>query len=80
MRAVAYINHDKKRVRELYNPFLKAWFPKGISDPSLTFLVVQPLEIEFWANTQESFLTSTKVEFPILAGEKFPPEHGEMTI
>lgn len=61
IQGIAYFNHDKGRIRELYNPFLKAWFPKGTNDPTLALLVVQPLEVEYWENTSESLLTASHI-------------------
>ncbi len=63
IRAIAHLNHDKNRIREIYNPFVKAWFPKGIRDPSLALLMVQPYEAEYWTNT-EGRLTSSQILLP----------------
>lgn len=39
---------DKEKIEELWNPILKAWFPKGLDDPSLALLKVKVEEAEYW--------------------------------
>ena len=58
---IARINEDQYRIKERFNPFVKAWFPKGLKDPSLALLVVEPVEIEYWANDDSKILTYVKI-------------------
>jgi general stress protein 26 len=37
---------DKKK--ELWNPFVKAWFPDGLDDPELVLLKITPERAEYW--------------------------------
>lgn len=39
---------DKAKAKELWNPFYKAWFPKGLDDPNLTLLRVDVEQAEYW--------------------------------
>lgn len=39
---------DREKIEELWNPILKAWFPKGLDDPSLCLLKVSVEEAEYW--------------------------------
>jgi general stress protein 26 len=48
-------------MRELFNPFVKAWFPKGLKDPSLALLMVHPREMEYWSNDDSKVLTYLKI-------------------
>lgn len=61
MDGMAYIIEDHQRMKELYNPFLKAWFPKGLRDPSLTLLAFHPVEIEYWKNDDSKAITYLKI-------------------
>lgn len=45
---VAIVNQDKAKIDELWNPFLKAWFPEGKDDPTVALLKVELDEAEFW--------------------------------
>ena len=42
------VRGDKARMRELWNPFYKAWFPKGLDDPQLALLRVTVEQAEYW--------------------------------
>jgi general stress protein 26 len=39
---------DRERMRELWTPLVKAWFPRGIDDPSLGLLEVRLDKAELW--------------------------------
>lgn len=39
---------DPAKIRELWTPYLKAWFPKGIDDPELALLKVTVEKAEYW--------------------------------
>lgn len=40
--------HDKEKMKELYTPVMRAWFPEGLEDPRLTLLKVTPSSAEYW--------------------------------
>ncbi len=44
----AIITTDQKKIRELWNPMLKAWFPEGIDDPEISLIGVQVESAELW--------------------------------
>lgn len=44
----AQVIDDKEKMQELWTPILKAWFPKGLSDPSLALIKVSPESAEIW--------------------------------
>lgn len=60
IEGIAHINGSKAKMKELFNPFVKAWFPKGLDDPTLSLLVVRPVGIEYWIN-ENKVLTHTKM-------------------
>ncbi len=61
IEGTAYLSFDQQRMRELFNPFVKAWFPKGLKDPSLALLIVHPMEMEYWSNDDSKVLTYLKI-------------------
>lgn len=40
--------HDVERMRALWNPTYRAWFPHGADDPDSAILTVQIDRIEYW--------------------------------
>jgi len=61
IEGTAILSFDQQRMRELFNPFVKAWFPKGLKDPSLALLMVHPVEMEYWSNDDSKVLTYLKI-------------------
>lgn len=44
----AFTSTDKNKMRELWNPALKAWFPEGIDDPEISLIGVNVESAELW--------------------------------
>ena len=44
----AHVVRDRAKARELWLPFLRAWFPNGVDSPEVTLLRVQVDKVEFW--------------------------------
>lgn len=67
----AYLNANREKMRELFNPYVKAWFPKGLDDPSISLLVVHPLEVECWTTDEDKVLTHNKILSPEKTEKRF---------
>jgi general stress protein 26 len=39
---------DRAKIRELWNPAYRAWFPKGVDDPEIALLRVDVTRAEYW--------------------------------
>ena len=72
----AYLNANREKMKELFNPYVKAWFPKGLEDPNLSLLVVHPLEVECWTSDEHKILTYDKFLSP--ESEKKLSQHNGM--
>ena len=44
----ATIERDHEKMKSLWNPVFKAWFPDGLEDPDLALLKVHAEKAEFW--------------------------------
>jgi general stress protein 26 len=44
----AAVVDDRVRVRELYSPIVRTWFPDGLDDPHLTLIRVDVERVEYW--------------------------------
>lgn len=52
----AGIVKDQDKIRELWEESLKAWFPKGVDDPNLCLIEVNPLSAEYWDQPSSKFV------------------------
>ena len=75
IEGMARVTHDQKRMKELFNPFVKAWFPNGLKDSSLALLEVHPIEMEYWSNDDSKVLTYIKMLSAAITGSQ--PSIGE---
>jgi general stress protein 26 len=44
----ARVIQDQKKIKSLWSPLYKAWFPKGVDDPAIALLRVQVDAAEYW--------------------------------
>lgn len=44
----AVVTHDRGKIRELWTPVLKSWFPDGADDPHLALLRIDIQGIDYW--------------------------------
>lgn len=45
---VAQLIDDKEKMKALWTPWIKPWFPQGLDDPDLALLKVRIGEAEYW--------------------------------
>jgi len=44
----AELVNDKEKMKQLWTPMLKIWFPDGVDDPSIALLKVTPTQAHYW--------------------------------
>lgn len=44
----AVLTRDRAKMRELWTPWIKPWFPRGLDDPDLALLRVTIEQAEYW--------------------------------
>ena len=66
---------DKKKIEELWNPILKAWFPDGLEDPTLALLKVSVEEAEYWDSPNSKIVQLYGFVKAVVTGK--PAEGGE---
>lgn len=69
------IINDKEKIKELWSPVVKAWFPKGIDDPALALLQVDTSEASYWDGSSSKFVVFYNIVKAIARGEN--PNDGE---
>jgi general stress protein 26 len=63
---------DRAKVRELWNPMYKAWFPQGEDDPEITVLRVDVIEGFFWEASSSKILLYAKYLAAAVTGGSVP--------
>ncbi|MBC7692346.1 MAG: pyridoxamine 5'-phosphate oxidase family protein [Methylotenera sp.] len=73
---------DENKARELWNPLLKAWFPKGLSDPELALLKVTVDHAEYWETTSSTMVQVVGFLKAVTTGKKADHvgDHGKLDL
>jgi general stress protein 26 len=62
---------DRKKIEELWNPLLKAWFPEGKDDPKLCLIQVVTEEANYWNSNSGTMGVYFKMLRAIANREKY---------
>jgi len=72
---------DKEKIEELWNPILKAWFPKGLDDPTLILLKVSVEQAEYWDSTSSTVVQIVGFVKALVTGERADGgDHGRVNL
>lgn len=66
----AQIVRDDQKMRDLWKPFLKAWFPQGLEDPDLALLQVHVSEAEYWDAASNALVRLASVAKALVTGQE----------
>ncbi|MBK0379459.1 pyridoxamine 5'-phosphate oxidase family protein [Mucilaginibacter segetis] len=79
--AEAEIVDDKEKMKQLWNPFVKAFFPKGLDDPKLTLLKVTPTDAEYWDSNSSSMVVLFNLLKAAVTGREYDEgKHGKIDL
>ena len=77
----ASISRDKAKIKELWSPAIKAWYPDGPDDPRIALLRVDVEQAEYWDNPSNKVVTLVGFVKASLTGERFMPgDHGKVNL
>ena len=75
----AALVNDKEKIEELWNPILKAWFPKGLDDPTLILLKVSVEQAEYWDSSSSTVVQVVGFVKALVTGERADGgDHGKI--
>ncbi|WP_017258189.1 pyridoxamine 5'-phosphate oxidase family protein [Pedobacter arcticus] len=66
-----YLAHDQDKIEQLWIPAMKAWFPKGKTDPRLTLIRVEVLKAEYWDSSASDMVVLFNLIKAIVKGETY---------
>jgi general stress protein 26 len=71
----ASLSDDRAKMRELWDPLVKAWFPQGVEDPNLVLLRLDIERGEYWDSDQNAMLKMFALAKGLASGKR--PDVGE---
>lgn len=72
---MAELVHDKQKIKELWKPVLKAWFPDGPDQPDVALLKVTLRKAEYWDGPSSTIAQAVSFVSAIITGKQV--EFGE---
>lgn len=67
---IATIVTNEDRMKELMSPMVKAWFPKGLEDPSLSLIKVSMEKAAYWVTDENKVLQLVEIGKALLSDER----------
>lgn len=81
LSGTANLVNDKEKMKELWSPLYKAWFPDGLEDPELALLKVTVNGGEYWDSPASPVVYLFGAAKAALTGKEFHPgEHGKVDL
>jgi len=79
--AEASIVDDKEKMQQLWNPFIKAFFPEGLDDPKLTLIKLKPQDAEYWDSSSSSMVVLFNMLKATVTGKQYDEgKHGKIDL
>ena len=63
--------HDQDKIDELWNPFYKAWFPEGQTDPNIRVLKISVEQAEYWDSSSSTIVHLVGFLKAMATGEQY---------
>ena len=73
----AHTVSDRKKMEELWNPIMKAWYPDGLDSPDLVLLKVVPNDAELWSASSSKLVQAFHIGKAIVTGERYDSGENE---
>jgi general stress protein 26 len=76
INGVSTVIVDKAKMKELWTPLVKAWFPDGVDDPKLCLIKVNVQEAHYWNSASNKMVTFFNMVKSIATGDRY--DEGEV--
>ncbi|MEP6711046.1 MAG: pyridoxamine 5'-phosphate oxidase family protein [Ferruginibacter sp.] len=81
LSAKAVLSDDRQKIKELWNPLMKAWFPQGLDDPNILLVKAEPEEIEYWDSSANKIVILFDMLKSAVTGKEYSEgEHGKLSV
>ena len=81
IKGTASLVDDRGKMKKLWNPIIKVFFPDGIDDPKLTLLKVDTEEAEYWDSNSSKMVVGFQMLKAAITGERYDQgDHGKIQL
>ncbi|HEU4620808.1 MAG TPA: pyridoxamine 5'-phosphate oxidase family protein [Burkholderiaceae bacterium] len=68
---IARVSRDHERMKRLWRPQYRAWFPKGLDEPDLVLLCVEVVRAEYWDSPPSTIVHAIGLAKAMITGERY---------
>lgn len=72
LKGKATVSQDRAKIKELWSPLYKAWFPRGEDDPEITVVRVDVSEGDYWEASSSKIVVLAKYAAAAMTGGALP--------
>lgn len=81
IKGTASLVDDKEKMKKLWNPIIKLFFPEGVDDPKLILLKVTTEEAEYWDSNSSKMVVAFQMLKAAITGQHFGRgDHGKIEL
>ena len=81
LSAKATLSDDKEKMKQIWNPLMKAWFPEGLNDPKILLVKADPEEAEYWDSSANKIVVLFNMLKAVLTGKVYNEgEHEKISV
>jgi|UPI000038ECDB general stress protein 26 len=81
INGTADLSYDYGKMKELWNPAMKAWFPEGLEDPDMMLIKVTPSEARYWDSSASKMIVALNMVKAIVTGKEYNEgTHGKIRL
>jgi general stress protein 26 len=73
----ALVTRDQAKIKELWSPAMKAWFPEGEDDPNIALLCVQVESAQYWDTPDSKAVHLIGFVKATVQGQRYQPGDNE---
>ena len=70
VRGTATVETSREKIKELWNPMVKAWFPDGVNDPEICLLKVEVDSAYYWDSGSSKMVSFFKIIASAVSGKQ----------
>lgn len=71
IRGASELILDRQKIKQYWNPILKAWFPEGLDDPKLCLLKIDVEEAQYWDSSSSKMIVFFEMVKSIVTRKPF---------
>jgi general stress protein 26 len=71
VHGTAVVVKDDLKVRRIWNPTYRAWFPKGRKDPEIVLIAVKIARVDYWLVPRTRLLRAAGAAKALLTGRRY---------